>query len=61
MVIESSPAFGSVTSFFGIKLCVFCHFLENDKTDGSALNFFRDLGENTCSLEPALKSNTSGL
>jgi len=24
-------------------------------------NFFQDLGENTCSLQPALKSNTHGI
>jgi len=41
-----------VTSFFEIKVCVFCVFLKNDKTI-----FFQDLGENTCSLQPALKSN----
>jgi len=28
---------------------------------GSAPNFFQDLGENTCSLQPALKSNALGL
>jgi len=27
------------------------------RQDGFASNFFQDLGENTCSLQPALKSN----
>jgi len=38
----------------------FCVFLENDKTD-LRQNFFQSLGENTCSLQPALKSNAPGL
>jgi len=29
--------------------------------DGSMLNFFQGLGENTCSLQPTLKSNAPGL
>jgi len=33
----------SVTSFFGIKVCIFCVFLENDKTDLRQI-FFRILG-----------------
>jgi len=33
---------------------LFCIFLENDKTD--LRQFFQDLGENTCSMQPALKS-----
>jgi len=33
MMIEYLIAFGSVISIFGIKECVFCIFLENDKTD----------------------------
>jgi len=45
-------------SFFGIKVCI---FLENDKQDASVPNFFQDLGENTCSLQPELKSNALGL
>jgi len=36
-------AFVSVTSFFGIKVCV---FLENDKMDLHQI-FILDLGENT--------------
>jgi len=35
-----SLAFGSVTSFFRIKVCFFCVFLENDKTDPRQI-FFR--------------------
>jgi len=35
-------------------------FLENDKTDLRQI-FVQDLGENTCLLQPALKSNASGL
>jgi len=35
----SSLAFGSVTSFFVIKVCVFCVFLENDKTGLSQIFF----------------------
>jgi len=46
-----------VTSFFGIKVYV---FLENEKTD-LRQNFFQGLGENTCSLQLALKSNALGL
>jgi len=53
-------AFESVTSFFGIKVCVFCVFLENDKTDLRQI-FFQGLRENTCSLQPALKSNAPEL
>jgi len=34
----------------------FCDFLEND-----APNFFQALGENTCLLQSALKSNVLGL
>jgi len=29
--------------------------------DGSTPNFFQGLGENTCSIQPALKSNAPGL
>jgi len=32
-----------------------------NRQDGSASNFLQDLGENTCSLQPALKSNAPGL
>jgi len=49
--------FGSMTSFFGIKVCV---FLENDKTDRICSNFFHGL-KNTCLLLPALKSTAPGL
>jgi len=38
----------------------FCVFLENDKTDLCQI-FFLGLGENTFSLQPALKSNAPGL
>jgi len=41
-----------VTSFFGIKVCV----LLGKRQDGFALNFFPSLGENSCSLQPALCS-----
>jgi len=34
-------------------------YLENDKTDLRQI-FFQDLGENTYSLQPALKSNALG-
>jgi len=33
----------------------FCVFLENGQ-DGSASNFFQGLGQNTCSLQSALKN-----
>jgi len=33
-------------------------FLENDKTD--LRQIFQDLGENTCSLQPALKNTAPG-
>jgi len=38
-------------------------FLENDKTDLCQFFFFFSevLGENTCSLQPVLKSNAPGL
>jgi len=49
-----------VTSFCGIKVFGFRVFLENDKMD-LRQNVFLDLGENTCSLQPALKSNATGL
>jgi len=38
----------------------FLHF-SRKRHDGSALNFFPNLGENTCSLQPALKSTATGL
>jgi len=50
-------AFDSVTSFFGINVCV---LLENDKTDLRQINF-QDLRENICSLQPAWKSTAPGL
>jgi len=40
---KSSLVFGSVTSFFGIQVCV---FIDNDKTDMWQF-FFSGLGENT--------------
>jgi len=45
-----------VTSFFEIK-----GRLSRKRQDGSAPNFFQGLGENTCSLQLALKSNALGL
>jgi len=48
-----------VTSFFGIK-GAFLRF-SRKRQDGSVSNFFQGLGENTCSIEPALKSNAPGL
>jgi len=36
------------------------HF-SRKRQDESRPNFFRSLGENTCSLLPALKSNAPGL
>jgi len=42
-------------SFFEIKI-----FLENDKTDLRKI-FFHGLEENTCLLQPALKSAAPGL
>jgi len=41
-----------VTSFFEIK-----GGLSRKRQDGFAPNFFQGLGENACSLQPALKSN----
>jgi len=35
--------------------------VSRQRQDGSAPNFFQDLGENTCSSQPALKSNEPGL
>jgi len=48
-----------VTSFFGIKGAFF-PFFSNDKTDLRQITF-QGLGENTCSLQLALKSNAPGL
>jgi len=45
-----------VTSFFGIKGA-----FSRKGQDGFAANFFQGLGENTCSLQPALKSTALGL
>jgi len=39
---------------------LFCVFLKK-RQDGSAPNFLQDLGENTCSLQPALKGTAPGL
>jgi len=53
-----------VTSFFSELECVgvsgFSVFLEKDKID-LCLFFFQSLGENTCSLQPALKNTALGL
>jgi len=57
---SSSLAFGSVTLFFRIKIYGFCVFLKNHTTN-LRLFFFRDLGENTCSLQSALKNTAPGL
>jgi len=38
----------------------FLHFSRKQQ-NGSVPNFFRDLGENTCSLQPVLKSTAPGL
>jgi len=48
-----------VTTFFGIK-GAFLRFSRKQQ-DGSVPIFFQGLGENTCSLQPALKSNAPGL
>jgi len=40
--------------------CVFLRFSQK-RHDVSAPNFFQDLGENTCPLQPALKSIAPGL
>jgi len=45
-----------VTSFFGIKSA-----FSRKRQDGSVPNFFQDLGKNTYSLQPVLKSNAPGL
>jgi len=44
-----------VTSFFGIKGAFF------SKTTKRTPNFFQDLEENTCLLQPALKSTAPSL
>jgi len=48
-----------VTSFFGIK-GAFLRFFQK-RQDGFAPTFFQGLGENTCLLQLALKSNAPGL
>jgi len=48
-----------VTLFFGLK-CAFFAFSRKQQ-DGSAPNFFQGLEENTCFLQPALKSIAPGL
>jgi len=35
--------------------------IPDTRQDGSASNFFQDFSENTCSLQPTLKSNAPGL
>jgi len=47
-------------SFFEIKLLKMVYFLDNNKTDLHQI-FFQGLGENTCSLQPTLKSNALGI
>jgi len=37
---------GSVTLFFGIKVCVFCRFSRKRQNESSPI-FFQGLGENT--------------
>jgi len=46
-------------SFFGIKGAFFRFSLK--RQDGSVPTFFQGLGENTCLLQPALKSNAPNL
>jgi len=46
--------------FFRFKGASFGVFLENDKKNLCQF-FFQGLGEKTCSLQLALKSNASGL
>jgi len=46
-----------VTSFFGIKGA----FFSKSTRRICAKIFFQGLGENTCSLQPALKCNAFGL
>jgi len=48
-----------VTSFFGIKVCVFFDFFQ--KRQRICAKFFSGLGENACLFQPALKSNALGL
>jgi len=48
-----------VTSFFGIKDAYFAFFSKT--TRRICDKFFQGLGENICSLQPALKSNAPGL
>jgi len=45
-----------VTSFFGIKLKVRLLCFSRKRQDESVPNFIQGLEENTCSLQPALKS-----
>jgi len=48
-----------MTSFFGIKGAFFA-FFSNDKTGLRQISF-QGLGESTCLLQPALKSNAPSL
>jgi len=48
-----------VTSFFEIKVCVFCVFRENDKTD-LRQKFFSGFRRKHLLLQPALKSTAPG-
>jgi len=49
-----------VTSFFGIKVAFFAFFSKTAKRI-CAKFFYQGLRENTCSLQPALKSSALGL
>jgi len=44
-------------NFFGIGV----RFSRKRQQDGSVLKFFQSYGENTCSLQPALKNTAPGL
>jgi len=48
-----------VTSFFGIKGALFAFFSKTTKW--ICAKFFHGLGENTCSIQPTLKSTASDL
>jgi len=56
----SSLAFGMVTSFFGIKGVFFAFLSKSEKANLRQI-FFQGLGENTYSIQPALKSTAPGL
>jgi len=49
-------------SFFRIKVCDYCVFLENDKTNPlQFVFFFQSLRGNTCSSQLALESTAPSL